>query len=69
MVLISELRAEYIYTFGTEHNKMVQTFLANTLDEYFCKSDCILLNIAGLLRDRRAYLGFWPAFVFFSDSS
>ena len=35
MIMISVLRAEDIHMFMSEDNKMVQAFLADTLDESF----------------------------------
>jgi len=41
MIMISVLRAEYIHMFMTEHDKMVQTFLADTLDESFDEGNSV----------------------------
>jgi len=35
MIMIFVLLAEHIHMFRTEHDKMIQAFLANTLDESF----------------------------------
>jgi hypothetical protein len=41
MVMLSVLRAEQIHMFVTEEHKMVQAFLADTLEESFDEGDRI----------------------------